>query len=468
MIRGAARIIKQTAFRSFVYYNTLTGKLGKGKDNYLTPDVWGMEIAPSGHLVVQGCDITKLAQEYGTPLYIVDKQKLEKNYSDFLISFQKHYQNCEIAYSYKTNPLPAVLKILHNCGASAEVISPFELWLALKLQVPPKKIIYNGPAKTEEALSLAVSNKISLINLDGPTEIELIDRIAKKYSHKQAVGLRVVTSVGWSSQFGFNIEDGSAFRAFRDLSKLLHVDPCGLHLHLGTGIKNIETYCQAIKEILEFSVKLREDLGLSIRYFDIGGGFGVPTVRQYTDLDRRYFANNLLPPELSSSTCPLISDFSSPITELFQRYYPATAGGRPKIILEPGRAITSSAQSLLLKVVSIKPGENSCSLINLDGGSNIAMPTRWEHHAIFPVSKMTTPKKKSCSVYGPLCHPHDMLYKLIKLPELKLGDLLLIMDAGAYFIPNQMNFSYPRPSAVLVKNGRHKIIRARESFEDII
>lgn len=251
-------MIKRIILRSLVSYFSLSRRYSGSQGNYDDPEEWEMEIGPKGSLVIRGCDVVHLAQEYGTPLFIVDKQKLERTFFDFLSAFKDKYEKIEIAYSYKTNPLPSVIKILHDFGASAEVISPFELWLALKLGVPPDKIIYNGPAKTEDALRSAISNKIKLINIDGPTEIDLIARLSKMHTHSQQVGVRVVTGVGWASQFGFKIKNGTAFKAFQELVGLQNVDPCGLHLHLGTGIKDIQTYIQAIDEILDFSVQLKK------------------------------------------------------------------------------------------------------------------------------------------------------------------------------------------------------------------
>lgn len=434
----------------------------------LPPEVWGTASGPDGHLTIQGCDTVALTKKYGTPLYVVDKRKLEKDYLNFYSSFHSLYPHIEISYSYKTNPLPGVIKILHQLGAGAEVISHFELWLALRLGVPPEKIIYNGPCKTEDSLDVAVSNKIKLINIDGMAEIETIDRLARQHGHRQQVGVRVVTSVGWASQFGFSIKNGDALDAFQRLIKLDNVIPCGLHVHLGTGIKNVGTYLRAIREVLDLSQFLRRELGITIRYFDFGGGFGVPTVKHYSGLDNRLFAKNLpaIPPDVKAAES--ISDYASSIIELFREYYPAELDEHPTIIFEPGRAITSSAQSLLLKVIAIKPGGNGVRNMIVDGGKNIAIPTSWEYHEVFAASKVNSPSTNLYQIFGPLCHPADILFPVKRLPELAPGDILAIMDAGAYFVPNQRNFSFPRPSVVLVGNGSHKIIRERESFENII
>jgi diaminopimelate decarboxylase len=434
----------------------------------LTPELWDMSVAPSGHLRIQGCDIVELANRYGTPLYTVDRQRLERNYDNFYRSFNRFYPHVEIGYSYKTNPLPGAIKVLHERGASAEVISHFELWLALKLGVASEKIIYNGPAKTEDGLRLAISKGVQVINIDGAHEIEVIERLAREYNRRQNVGLRVITSVGWSSQFGMPINTGAAFAAFERLIKLPQLLPCSLHIHLGTGIKDVATYLQAIKEALEFSVVLRAKLGIAIRYLDFGGGFGVPTVRPYSETDTRLMANGLPPRVMNASECPSLEAYGQSIAELITRYYRLDGSDVPILVFEPGRALTSSAQSLLVRVLAIKPTARGIDNVIVDGGKNISLPLGYEYHEVFAASKANQHLDTTYNVFGPLCHPSDWLFRLKRFPRLDPGDVLAIMDAGAYFVPNQMNFSYPRPPAVLIENGTPRLVRRRESFENVV
>jgi len=419
---------------------------------------------------VQGCDCVRLAEQYGTPLHVVDKNRLKKNYFSFYNSFRECYSHIEIGYSYKTNPIPGVLKLLHDFGASAEVVSPNELHLALKLGVHPENIIYNGPGKTEEGLMMAISNKVKLINIDSHEEINLINRLAKQHNHKQQVGIRVVTSVGWKTKFGFNIESGDAFKAFKSLSDLENVVPCGLHLHLSTGIGNPNTYLKAIKEALDLSILIRKELDIHLKYFDFGGGFdNITTVRSYSNSERKLFENYFPVQEPRVRPVPSLDEYSKPITELFTEYYGPELDSSPTIIFEPGRAITSSAQFLLLKVLAIKPARNGIKDVILDGGKNVAPPLDWECHTVFNASRIQTPPDAYYSLFGPLCTPYDVIYHIKKLPSLGLGDILAIMDTGAYFTSMQSNFcSFPKSAAVLIQDGHHQLIRRKESFEDLM
>jgi diaminopimelate decarboxylase len=434
----------------------------------LPPHLWDAGVSTEGHLVIGGYDTDSLAAEFGTPLQVVDRERLKRNYLHFLEAFRRHYPHVEIGYSYKTNPLPGVLRALHEFGAWAEVISHFELWLALKLGVPPERIVFNGPGKTSAALELAVTRGVKLINIDNLSEPDAIHRFAVVVGRPQAVGVRVITSVGWSSQFGLSIASGAARAAFEKIRQLDHLVPCGLHVHLGTGIRDLAIYLRAIIEAFEFAKSLERELSIRIRFFDFGGGFGVPTVRPFTEWDHRMMAAGYRPFATDVSAAAPIQEYGRRIIGLLKSYYPNAEEEGLTVFLEPGRAITSSAQTLLLRVLAVKDGPGSVKNVILDGGKNIAMPTGYEYHEVFAASRLLQTHDTKCNLFGPLCHPADVIALTKRLPALEAGDLIAIMDAGAYFVPNQMNFSHTRPAAVMVEQGSATLIRERESYENIV
>lgn len=431
--------------------------------------LWDAAVSDSGHLVIGGCDLLELAQTYGTPLYVVDRERLRKNFGAFQESFRRYHPHVEVGYSYKTNPLPGVIASLHEFGAWAEIISHFELWLALHLGVAADRIVFNGPGKTEAGLDLAVSRGIHIINVDNLTEPGIIQRLAQRYGRTQRVGVRVITSVGWSSQFGLSIRQGAAKAAFERIKALDLLVPSGLHIHLGTGIRDVAIYLQAVTEVLEFVEELRRDLGVVVNFLDLGGGFGIPTVRPFSAWDVRLMANGYAPTVMNPEEAAPLEEYARGIAAILQKSHRPDSGTSPTLFFEPGRAITSSAQCLLVRVLAVKSGGPGGSLnVILDGGKNIAMPTGYEYHEVFAAGKLNEAATAVYNLFGPLCHPGDVLFRMKTLPHLAPGDILAIMDAGAYFIPNQMNFSNPRPAAVMVQHGAARVIRDRESFENII
>lgn len=438
-------------------------------DGTLPATLWDLDINDAGHLAVCGHDAVALAERYGTPLHVVSRPRLRKDFTRFAQAFQRGWPHVQIGYSYKTNPLPGVIRELHRWGAWAEVISHFELWLALELGVPAHRIIYNGPAKSSEGLRLAIARGIRLINVDNTAEIDDIEVIAGSLGMRQQVGVRLVTSVGWFGQFGHNIANGEADEAFARLASAQAIDPCGLHVHLGTGLKDVATYTQAIREVLDFARKVHRDHGIAIRYFDFGGGFGVPTVRPLNLWDERLMALGFPPAPIDPAQTPTIEAMADAIVDLMRSYFPDPgAVETPMLILEPGRAITSSAQMLLLRVLAVKPCPDGSRRVILDGGKNIAIPTGYEMHELLPASSMRSPYRSAHHFYGPLCHPGDVLARSKRFPTVGPADVVAVMDAGAYFIPNQMNFSNPRAAVVMVDHDRDWLIRERESFANIV
>ncbi|MGL4553608.1 MAG: hypothetical protein ACRC33_20795, partial [Gemmataceae bacterium] len=338
------------------------------------PADWGAAVS-DGHLTLAGCRLTDLARDHGTPLHVVHEDRLADNYRRFLDAFRAACPAVEVGFSYKTNPLPGALEILHRAGATAEVISHLELWLALRLGVPPERVVFNGPGKTPEGLKLAVERGVKIINLDNADEADLIQRFAADAGRTQAVGVRAITSVGWAAQFGLPIAGGAALAAFDRIAKCDRLEPRGLHIHLGTGIKDVGVYARAVDELFAFAALLKRTRGVTIDFFDLGGGFGVPTVAPLTATDERLLAAGYPPTPLDPGETPRLSVYAEAIGGLVRGHFPDAP---PTLFFEPGRAVSSSAGVLLLRVLAVKPGPAGSRNVILDGGHNLAIPTSYE------------------------------------------------------------------------------------------
>ena len=468
LVESTKKSIKRAFIRRLLRKDALRRSCLNSRFDGLGPELWDCGINVEGRLTIQEVDAATLAEKYGTPLHVVDKNRLLENYKNFVGAFRRYIPRVVLATSYKTNPLPGVISVLHRAGTWAEVISHFELWLAIKLGVPPERIILNGPGKGKECIEKAVAYGVGLINIDGREEIPWLAESAGKKGTEQNVGLRLVTSVGWTGQFGTRIDTGESMDTFRELIRYPQLKPRALHLHLGTGIKEVSSYIEAIREVLLFSESLKKELGVKIDIYDFGGGFGVPTVGTPDAWDLRMPDLGFTPRMPFPADCPAAEDYAIGILRIMKRIRRGSEEKSPLIILEPGRAITSSAQILLLSVVTVKKSQGLPDRLILDGGKNITVPLAYETHQIFPAGKMLEMEKGQFDLYGPLCHPGDVVARLKKMPDMHAGDLVAIMDAGAYFVPNQMNFSQPRPSVVMIDGQEVYEIRARESFLDIV
>jgi len=448
----------------------------------LQPELWGLNKTDEGHLMIGGCDAVDLADEFGTPLYVVNETRLRENYNRFFKAFSSRYPQVEVYYSYKTNCIPGVLEILHTSGAKAEVISGYELWLALRLGVSPQSIVFNGPNKTHEELETAIRNGIKLVIADSLVEIERIDRIAGELGLTANLGIRVCPNVvpkgmnpftatgSRKSQFGVDLETGEAFNAFEKAAAATHIDLLAMHCMIGSGIKDAEAYAKALRKMLKLAGKVKAELGKDIQYLDVGGGYGIPGHYDMTGIDLLlYQVLSKMPSPPKPSTCPSIDDFAQVITESITQGCNQYNLVQPILILEPGRRITGDAQVLLLRVGGIKERSGVGSLVITDGGMvSTSLMLFAEYHKVFVANKMNAVNMKKYNVFGRVCTTADLLYKGIKLPILDDQDILAVMDTGAYFVSTTSNFAYPRPPVLMVKDGKVKVIRERESYDDLI
>lgn len=423
----------------------------------------------AGHLIIGGCDCTELAAQYGTPLLVVDRRQLEANYHAFAAGLAGCGLECSILYSYKTNPVPGILRLLHDCGAGAEVISPYELWLALQLGVPPQQIVYNGPAKSSDSLRLAIERGIRLININSLHELALIEQIAAEAGQTVRVGVRITPAAGWGGQFGLRIASGEALAAFKAIASSRWLEAAAIHFHLGTNLKRATCHQTALAEVVALMAQLEQRCDIRIGELDLGGGFGVPRVRALGSREmhwnttlykpfRREAANSM--PEIG----PLLQEVTAAVTDLCRSH----RLDPPALLFEPGRAITSSAEILLTRVHDRKATANGFPIALLDAGVNLARPLTFEYHEIVVANKATALPSQRCGLAGPICTPMDFFLKSAALPPLEIGDLLAILDAGAYFTSFANQFSLPRPAIILTAEGNHQILRDAERFADLI
>ncbi len=428
---------------------------------------WGLSTTPAGRLAYEGQDLHALAAEHGSPLHVVLCRRLDENAAAFTAKPPGAERAPEVFYSYKTNPVPGVLARLHAHGVGAEVISPYELWLALRLGVKPASIIFNGPAKSDASIETALENKIGLLNLNHVEEIERVAAAARRLGVRPRVGLRISTAGGWSGQFGAG-EGAAAIDAFRAALARPELDVVGVHAHLGQAITGERVLHAYLDELTAFLDALREQTGFHPEILDVGGSLAATMVAPLSpiaQLMNRAFHTDLMPPRAGSRL-----DAQSYVAALVRRVeVHARAAGRPtpRIFLEPGRALTSDAQVLLTSVVTTKD-EGLVTWAILDAGVNIAECVKHEYHQLFAVNRYGERAVRPHRLAGPICTPGDVLYGSWDLPLLQAGDTLAIMDAGAYFVPFSTSFSFPKPAVIAVDGGRVRVLRRKETFDDLV
>jgi diaminopimelate decarboxylase len=376
-------------------------------------------------------------------------------------------QGCQIFYSYKTNPVPEVLGIMHQSGIGAEVISPFELWLALALGVPGEKLIYNGPAKSTPSLRDAIQAGALLINANSLGEVKRIDEIANESDHIANLGIRVTLPGMWGGQFGLH-HAADVIEAVRMGVSSANVAMRGLHFHRGATMRTAEQFASYVEGVLEYCDLLREATGWSPSILDLGGSLACPTVAPVSRLQfrlNRALGSDLLPPD--PSRCLLVGEASTMAWERIHEHFSALGVPDPVVVLEPGRALTGNTQLLLTSVLDVKP-DDRLSYAILDAGINIAEPVTSEYHHLFDVTRPCDDSEHHYRLAGPICTPADVLYNDWRLPLLEPGRVLAIMDTGAYCVPFSTAFSFPRPSIVMLERGEVRELRSGETFADLV
>jgi diaminopimelate decarboxylase len=459
---GLMRLAKQGVRRALV--PMLAAQTGRPE---LSRHLWSLEQDERG-LSWEGVSLAELAATQGSPLHVVNARRLKENFDAFQNARTPSGRSCEIYYSYKTNPVPGVLSLLHGYGAGAEVISPYELWLARKLGVPPERILYNGPAKSDASLEQAINEGLGLINLNHREELPRVVSIARRLGKRPRVGVRVAVVGGWSGQFGESLQTGAALEAFREAQQSDALNVVALHAHRGLLIRTAAELDGFLDAVLAFTDVLHAELGLSLEVLDLGGSLAIPTVQGLSAVERRLNRTFQRPVEAPDVTATLsIADYTQRLLARVEAHFDKAKRPCPRIALEPGRALTGNTQLLLARVLGVKGESDERPYAVLDAGIHLAESVQYDFHQLFCASRPDAAAERSYALAGPICSPGDVTYPAARLPRLREGDVLAIMDSGAYFVPTSTTFSFPRPAIVIVEEGKTRVVRRAETFEDL-
>ena len=423
---------------------------------------WGLSVGPSMTLWSDGLDLADVAQREGTPLHVVRGDRLDANARAAV-----GHDGADVFYSYKTNCVPAVLSRLHGHGIGAEVISPYELWLATRLGVPGERILYNGPAKSPESIRSAIHHGALLVNANSVSEAALIARVAAEERRVVNLGIRLALVGTWSGQFGIS-DLAAAASVVRAALDDPWVNLRGLHVHRGMTIRDEATMASYVGAVLTRAGELRDVTGWYPEILDLGGSLACPSSATLSNRQfrlNRALGTDLLPPD--PSDCLRIADAAKLAAVLSDAGAVAAGVAPPRVVLEPGRAMTGDTQFLLATVVDVK-ADGALAHAVLDAGINVGEPVTSEYHQLLSVTDPLAAATVPYRLVGPICTPADVLYQHWRLPSLAPGHVLAIMDSGAYFVSFATTFSFPKP-AIVVQDGPSLVTaRSRESFENIV
>ncbi|EGO2609952.1 diaminopimelate decarboxylase [Enterococcus faecalis] len=430
----------------------------KGRENMLFGTA---KMNRENHLEVGGCDTVKLAQKFGTPLFVYDVAHIRAQARGFKQTLNQLGIKNKVVYASKAFSCLAIYQVLKEEDIACDVVSGGELFTALKGGMEPAEIEFHGNNKTPEELRYALDNKIGTIVIDNFYEIDLLEELLATRNQTQKVLFRVSPGVDAEthdyiltgqedSKFGFDVASGQATEALVRLLSNPSFDVQGVHCHIGSQIFAVEGFLAAVEKMFTILEDWRQVHQFTARVLNMGGGFGV----QYTQQDE----------PLAPAT------FVEKIVYSLKGHCEQLGYPLPELWIEPGRSLIAEAGTTIYTVGAQKEVPGVRHFVSVDGGmgDNIRPALYQAVYDGFLANREGHDSVKKVTVVGKYCESGDVLLRDILLPEVKAGDLLAISSTGAYGYSMASNYNRnPRPAVVFVEDGQAKLVARRETYEDM-
>ncbi|MCD6471530.1 diaminopimelate decarboxylase [Candidatus Aerophobetes bacterium] len=386
---------------------------------------------------------SEIADKYGTPLYVYNEDTIKRNYKNLIENIK--YPKTEIYYACKANYNLTILKILKGLGAGIDAVSPWEVELSIHIGFSPSKIFFTGNNVTDKEIKYVKEHNV-LINIDSLSELK---RYGKMYPNSK-ISVRINPNVGAGHHIhvitgGPNSKFGIYYNRTDEIKQIVsdyNLDIIGVHMHIGSGILEPEPFLLGIKSLLTTAKEFNK-----LDFIDIGGGLGIPYKPEEKPLN--------------------IKKFGQRLTEIFTSY--AKKHGDVSLRLELGRYLVANSGVLITRVNTVKKTPYKTFIGTDTGFNHLIRPMLYNaYHEIVVVDKMAQEKTQMVNICGNICENGDLFAKDRPMPDIEEGDLLAIMNAGAYGFSMSSNYNFrPLPAEVLVLGNEMKLIRRRETIEDL-
>jgi len=405
-----------------------------------------------GTLYIGGADAIDLAEQFGTPLYVTDEGRIRENTKRLIKAFKPHYSNFKLKYAIKANNNLSILRIIRNERAGADASCPEEIQLAKMAGFEPPDISYTGNYNSSSELKFAIESNV-IINLD---DAAIVPKLLK-FAVPQTISFRINPGVGkgkysglvfggGKTKFGINAQD--AVKGY-SAAKKAGVKRFGIHMMTGSCIMEVNYFSEITKKLVDIAARIKREVGIKFDFFNIGGGFGISYQPGEEDLD--------------------VNTVGKQVTWAFKEGTKKHGLGEPELMIEPGRYIVGDSTILLARVHHIKYGTRT--YVGTDAGMNTLLrPALYKaYHQIFVANRLNEKSKQGVNICGQICENTDILAEDREMPEIREGDVLAILNAGAYgFAMSSQYNTRPRAAEVLVSRGHAEIIRERETVSDLI
>lgn len=400
------------------------------------------------------CDrvsLANLAAEYGTPLYVYSAEQILYRFGLFAKAFNNRPHT--ICYAVKANSSLAILRLLGKQGAGFDIVSGGELERVRRAHKSAlQRVVFSGVGKQVWEIDAALKANILMFNVESEAELSLLAQRAETLGKRARFALRVNPDVFADThpyistglrEHKFGIDIGLARAIYRKAARSKWLDATGVSVHIGSQIRSVDPFAAATARVIALIADLRKD-GHHIRYIDAGGGLGID-----------YTTHNFHPDEQ-------VKHYAAALTK-------ALAGVEAHLLLEPGRFIVAQAGALLTKVLVVKKNGTKTFVITDAGMNDLIRPALYQaHHEILPVKHPVGNSTLTADIVGPVCESGDFFARDRVLAPSKPGELLVLLDAGAYGMSLSSNYNTrTRPAEVLIENGKPRLVRRRETLRDI-
>ncbi|MBQ8731920.1 MAG: diaminopimelate decarboxylase [Oscillospiraceae bacterium] len=415
------------------------------------------------HLQISSCDTVALAQEYGTPLYVMSGDQIRQNCRMFCRSMEKFYAGKGmVLYASKAFSCKEIYRIMREEGMGLDVVSGGELYTALSVGFPAEKIYFHGNNKTPDELTYAIRSNVGRIVVDNLTELETLSALSVAEGKTAQILFRIKPGIDAhthdfirtgqiDSKFGLALENGEAFEAVKAAQTYPNISLTGLHCHIGSQIFDIEPFCHAAEVMIDFLGKIKAELGLELPELNLGGGFGIKYLSDHDPTPYDQYMEQV----------------SAAVKSSCEKNHIA----QPFILIEPGRSIVGAAGITLYTVGGVKEIKGIRTYVSVDGGmaDNPRYALYNAPYEALIANKATQPKNLIATIAGKCCESGDLIQEHTAIQQTNPGDILAVLSTGAYNYSMSSNYNrIPRPAVVLAEEGKSRVIVRRETYEDLI
>ena len=414
-------------------------------------------------LCFAGMNVESLARKHGTPLYLMDEEKIRDNCRTYVDAMNKYFDgNAKPLYASKAASFKRIYEIVNDEGMGIDVVSIGEIYTAMKAGMSLENAYFHSNNKTDADVDFAIKNGIGYFVVDNAEELAVIDKYAKIYNVKQKILLRLTPGIDThtyeavntgkvDSKFGTAIETGQAEIITKHALMFKNIDLAGFHCHIGSQVFDSDTFIRGAEIMLDFIADMKVRLGYVCRELSLGGGYGV----RYTEDDPtiNIYDNIRIVSEVVKEKCK----------ELYLDI--------PKILMEPGRSIVADAGMTLYTVGTVKVIPGYKNYVSIDGGmtDNPRYALYGSAYTLYLANRVREEANFNCSVVGRCCESGDIIQENVMLPKPVRGDIIAVCTTGAYNYSMASNYNrLARPPIVMINNRQDYVAVKRETLDDII